>query len=458
MATYGQTLRVANPIENGWVHAGGTDLPVVNLAVTYVLLVPLLVFAVHGSFSFEYGSANSGLGAFGGKIAEATTSSESLRERLQSYLAMLLCLAPMVSYCRVVARVSRRMILMVALPLYAITSALWSQDALLSLRSGVFLLVTTFFAFYLASRFSERQQMELIMLAGGCVVLSSILLVLLWPQFGLDHQWHEGAWQGLFTQKNVCAEATLFLLTPALALSGRGRYEQLLRGCYIALCFLVILMTESRTGWAMTVLYVAFAYGLKVLGRFDRRDLLPVAALLFAGIGVAAVAALEYPTLIISMLSRSESFSGRTQIWNAAMQSILRRPIAGYGFDAFWSLLQGEASRVFAAAGWVVTSAHNGFLNVGLELGVVGLVLVAATFFQALRHATTAFHPGHSRYIDWCIGIVFLTLVYNLDERTLMATQYLPWILYIVACTGLSLAAEQVKTSGGYESNYKEAA
>ena len=52
------------------------------------------------------------------------------------------------------------------------------------------------------------------------------------------------------------------------------------------------------------------------------------------------------------------------------------------------------------------------------------------------RHFIQAF-----RYVDWCIGIVFLTVVYNLDERTLMATEYLPWILYIVACPGLRAAA-----------------
>jgi len=103
--------------------------------------------------------------------------------------------------------------------------------------------------------------------------------------------------------------------------------------------------------------------------------------------------------------------------------------------------MHAEASRIFAAAGWVVTSAHNGFLNVGLELGLIGLALVWVTFVQAFRNANAVFYPGHSGYIDWCIGIVFLTLVYNLDERTLMATQYLPWVLYIVACTALREAA-----------------
>ena len=123
------------------------------------------------------------------------------------------------------------------------------------------------------------------------------------------------------------------------------------------------------------------------------------------------------------------------------LASVLRRPLGGYGFDAFWSMLNGEATRVFSATGWVVTSAHSGFLNVALELGLVGLALVGLTLLQACRYASAAFTPGHSGYVDWCIGIVFLTIVYNLDERTLMAPQYLPWILYILACVGLRKAA-----------------
>ena len=286
-------------------------------------------------------------------------------------------------------------------------------------------------------RFSERQQLELILFVGACIGISSSALAFFWPQFGLDNQLHQGAWQGLFTQKNVCAESTLFLLTPALALPAAGRYGQLLRAGYVVMCLLIILMTQSRTGWAITLLYLGFAFCLNLLGKFGRKDLLPLAAIFFGTAGAMLVAVIGYPSLVLSLIGRSGSFSGREQIWSAISASVLRRPLGGYGFDAFWSLLQGEASRVFVSAGWVVTSAHNGFLNVALELGLVGLALVLITLIQACRHANAAFYPGHSPYVDWCIGIVFLTVVYNLDERTLMATQYLPWILYIIACAGL---------------------
>ncbi len=421
--------------------------PVSCLVVTYLLLAPMLLFAVHGGFSFEHASWNSDLGAVGGKVAVVDTSAESLQERIQSWTALCLCVGAMLPYLRRIGGVGQQMPLMLLLPLYAIASACWSQDPILSLRSGLSLLVDTLFAFYLAARFSHRQQMDLIMVTGACVAALSIALALFWPQFGVDHQLHEGAWQGLFTQKNVCAESMLFLLTPAFAFTSRGRYGQVLRAAYVVLCLLVILMTQSRTGWAMTLCYLGFIGTLRALGSFARKDLLPIVGIAFAAFASAITVMIQYPLILLSLLSRSDSLSGRAQIWGAVTASILRQPIGGYGFDAFWSLLHDEASRVFAATGWVVTSAHNGFLNVTLELGLVGFVLVAATFVQAFRHASAAFHPRRSAYVDWCTGIVFLTLVYNLDERTLMATQYLPWILYVVACTGLANAARSREQS-----------
>ena len=137
--------------------------------------------------------------------------------------------------------------------------------------------------------------------------------------------------------------------------------------------------------------------------------------------------------------------SGRSQIWSAAFESILKHPLLGYGYAAFWSVLNGEMSNIVVATGWVVTGAHNGFLNVWIELGAVGLALVIATFVKAGKDALTCFKSNRSKSIDWYIGILFLTIVYNMDERTLVAQQNLTWMLFIIACVGLSEAARKVR-------------
>ncbi len=427
--------------------AAGSGPPAARLLVSYVVLLPLMIFAVHGAFSFERVARNSQLVAYGGEIAVPTTPSESAQESLQSWVALLLCLAPMLPHCRGVLHTSLRMPLMIVLPLLAAVSAFWSQSAGRSLHGSILLLGMTLFAFYLVNRFSPRQQMELILLTGAFVVVSSVALAILRPQFGVDHQLHPGAWQGLFSQKNVCAQATLFLLSPALALPINNRGGQMLRCMYILLCLLVIGMSQSRSGWAMTALYLGFAFSLKVTRRFRRRDLMPLAGGLVVTVIAASLSIAHFLPSAATIITQSDALSGRLQIWHAILISILREPIGGYGFDAFWSLPYAEASRVFAATGWVVTGAHNGFLNVGLELGVMGFTLVLLTLLQAFRHTRTAFLTAGSSYVDWCIGLVFLTVVYNLDERTLLATQYLPWILYVLACTGLRDAAHGPETA-----------
>jgi exopolysaccharide production protein ExoQ len=420
-----------------------TELPVTRLAVTYFLLLPLMLFAAHGGFSFEHSTWNTDLWASGGKIAMPVSSNDALRDRVQTSVGLGICLLAMASSLRAITAVAQRMPLFVLQAALAISSTLWSQNAGMSLHSGISLLVTTYFAFYLTKYFSERQQLELFILVGGVMAIATLTMVLCWPGAGIDHQAHEGAWQGLYTQKNACASATLFLLTPALALSVRASLGQFLRIIYVTLCLGIIFMTRSRTGWAITASYLVFVAGLRLLGRFRAKDKLPLAVLSIAFVTGAAALLISLSAVLLASMGRSEELSGRIQIWQAILESISRQPWLGYGFDAFWSTLSGEATQVFAATGWVVTSAHSGYLNVALELGLVGFALVMLTLLQAWRHAAVALRPGRSPYFDWCLGIIFLTTIYNLDERTVMAPQSLPWIFFIVACVGLRSAAHR---------------
>ena len=431
----------------GDIVAGPSSLNAGQQVITYLLLLPLIVFSVHGGFSFEHGSWNSELGATGHGIALAASASETLHERAQSWVVLVVCIVAMAPYARLIVEKCGAMPTMLLLSFYAIGSAAWSQDPAASLRSGGYLLFAMLFAFYLTVRFSGRQQMQLVMLTGGVVAVLCVFAALLFPQYGVDHQVHEGVWQGIFTQKNVCAQSLTFLLTPAFALPCRGRYAPVIRALYLSLALLVIVMTQSRTAWAIALGYVAFIAGLRLLARFERSDLIALAAIAFAAATTAFVTAIKFLPELLAFSSRSSNFSGRAEIWSAVMASILKRPVLGYGFDAFWSTLQGEATNVFAATGWIVTGAHCGYLNVGLELGCVGAVLLAITFLQAGRDALKCLRSQRSPYIEWCIGIVFLTLVYNLDERTLMATQYLPWMLYIVACAGLAGEARKMRSA-----------
>lgn len=418
-----------------------------RLMEPYLLIPPLIVFAVHGGFSFEHSSWNNGLGAVSHGIGSASTQGEVFLGRVQSWIALFLCLLVMLFHSRGILQECMSAPIVLVLNFYAFASAWWSQDASASLRSSGFLLFSTLFALFLAERFSPDEQMQLLMKTGWCVFILSIALVFVAPQYALDHQLHEGAWQGIFTQKNVCAQSVLFLTTPAFSLPFVRPGERALRVGYLFCALLIITMTQSRTAWATTVVYIGFIAGLRFIGRFERRQMIPIAGLALLLIAFGGLLSLQFVPALIEASGRSADFSGRSQIWAAVSASISKRPLTGYGFDAFWSVFPGEAFNVFLSAGWAVTGAHCGYLNVLLEVGFAGAFLLLLSMLRAVRHASICFRPERSPYVDWCIGIIFLTLLYNLDERTLMATQYLPWMLYLLACTGLAKMASDLRQS-----------
>ena len=73
----------------------------------------------------------------------------------------------------------------------------------------------------------------------------------------------------------------------------------------------------------------------------------------------------------------------------AVLGFIAKRPVLGYGYQAFWLGLEGESYRIILAVSWVLAQAQNGFLDVMLEMGAVGLVIVLLVFGFAFRDGVT---------------------------------------------------------------------
>jgi len=136
------------------------------------------------------------------------------------------------------------------------------------------------------------------------------------------------------------------------------------------------------------------------------------------------------------------------------MDSILKRPLLGYGFYAFWEGLSGGSGNVVSATHWTVGYAHNGILEIFLQLGLVGVVVFFATLIQALKNAWFCFRNDRSGGYDWYLGLIALTVVYNIDEATVVFPNELLSILYVVACCGLAQAVWQIKQDACSEELY----
>jgi O-antigen ligase len=80
-------------------------------------------------------------------------------------------------------------------------------------------------------------------------------------------------------------------------------------------------------------------------------------------------------------LGRDPSLTGRTIIWQTLLQVDFNR-LLGTGYETFW--LGDRLYQVWGMAG-VVTQAHNGYLETYLNLGIVGLFILAGILISGYR-------------------------------------------------------------------------
>jgi O-antigen ligase len=123
--------------------------------------------------------------------------------------------------------------------------------------------------------------------------------------------------------------------------------------------------------------------------------------------------------------------------------SIVKRPLLGYGYQAFWLGLEGESYRVILAVSWMLAQAQNGFLDIMLENGLAGLAIVLLVFGFAFRDGVVCLLRSRDREqlraVEWYLIIVILTLIYNLDESFLFDPKHLGSMIFLLACIGLKI-------------------
>ena len=424
----------------GWNSSFGA-LSIYHYVLSWVLTLSLVFFACRGTFSF--------LMAASGGITTSSLAAPARQMGVLGYvilpgIAYSIAMWAIVSHLKSVFLVAFQMKILTLLALLTIVSAIWSQDPIRTSYNGVFYLVCTLFAFYLFLRFPATEIMTLVMMTGALVCVLGVFLVVFFPNAGLSNfeVRTAGAWKGMFLDRTTAGKCLTFLLSPALVFGYRKvKFRHV---AYIGLLLTSIVMARAVTAMFVVFAYALFMIGLRISRRLEYRTALLLGVTTFSVCLLVAYFAVPLAADLFAAFGRDLTLTGRTQVWSAIMPSMSQRPLLGYGFYAFWLGMSGESGNVIRAAHWFFGYAHNGMLEIVLQLGLVGLVIFLITFVNAVKDAATCYRE-RSMGVDWYIGLLFLTVLYNIDEATVVWPTDLLSILYIVACCGLSGTARRLK-------------
>ena len=311
----------------------------------------------------------------------------------------------------------RHLLPYIAIVALCMLSVLWSDNPLPTLRRSLSLLTCVAFGVYLTRRFTLRGA---ITMAGQAAVFLGVLSILVFvavPSIGRETALgYEHAMRGVFSQKNPMAECMLLGLTCyAFRILEDG-----LRRSHVAcalLLLLCIVLGRSATSLGIALLMATATLFFALHGRTRLRLLLgfSVGWMVLAAVVMLVVA----PDLMFQLAGRDASLTGRGPLWHEVLRVIAERPLLGHGYAGFWNQDSREVQYLWLMAGWQAPDAHNGYLDVTVELGLVGLVLYLALWSRVTLRGLAAHRRGGVTEARWILLFMLVNAVLNLDEGPL---------------------------------------
>jgi exopolysaccharide production protein ExoQ len=244
-----------------------------------------------------------------------------------------------------------------------------------------------------------------------------------------------GPIEGIVANRNLLGMIALFGLIVFGTMLAAGSMRRVQGIGWLVVAGAVLLLTRSATVTLVAVLVLValgFALWARRVGPDRRRGVYWTAA----GALVASVALLvAFWGRLLELFGKSEDLTGRFDIWNAVIGLASDRPWFGWGWVSYWVPWVEPFNGLAERKGVEYLQAHNAWLDVWMQLGIIGLIAFASIVVGAL----------------WRSWFLAVDRPMDVAGRPLphSAAALLP-LLVLVALIGQSLAESRILVEGGW--------
>jgi exopolysaccharide production protein ExoQ len=264
----------------------------------------------------------------------------------------------------------------------------------------------------------------------------SVVLIKFYPQLGMGFSdWGGYQFTGVSTSKNmlgaVCLISGIFFFWDTVTSWPQRRSPRVRRTIFVNLAFVgmtlwLLNLSDSKTSTICLVLGCLVMAAAQ--SNFGRRHptfvkvMSPAAFLLYVILTLGFGLGSELSVAV----GRSSNMSHRTHIWEVLMSAPIN-PLFGTGYQTFWvgPRLHWAWERL---DGDNVTSAHNGYLQIYLDLGIIGLFLfcafLVATYRKVCKDLTPLTPVGLLGVGLWAV-LIFYNVTEAFAEINLLLASFL---------------------------------
>lgn len=337
-----------------------------------------------------------------------------------------------------------------ALVLAAGASTLWSVEPRTTAELTVLTTLVTALAIAFARAVPAATRPRILTAALVAVVGGSVLWALADGPGAFGADWRgTPLFQGLYRNWNITGYTFALLLPSVLALRPRTWTGRTLQVVGIVGALAALRATNSATsfitGLVLTgIMLVLLGIGIAQTRIRPGRERILWRWVVGAGLVCAVVAAAAFVRVTSTLDKSVSTLSGRTDLWRGVAEVSAQVPLGGFGWGTVWRYhwflqpVNDRSKEINEHVPWPLAHGHSTFFDVLPQLGVLGVVVVAALLLVASWRALTAVLRGADEVATWSFLTVVALLVLGVSEPILSVP--LGWFLLCLVLATLGPA------------------
>ena len=295
-----------------------------------------------------------------------------------------------------------------------------------TLKASIVHIGVTLVLIYIGKQYSWKELLTMLTLYHG-------IAVILFMIFGNEHFGHKN-----YAGPTMAVSAiTIYLWSVNVS----TKYKLI----FMSLATLaVVFVQQAGSGMGKALLFILIC--LLAFLRFLKR-LPPRTAFACMGIFLALAVSLlilitenaEY--IIVEKLGKNMTLTGRTYIWAHVVDAINKYPLFGYGYGGFWQEWRGvddPSFNVRTPSGFKAMHAHNGFLDMGLDFGWIGLSLFSLSLLVNIYYGVLHLIRTQDNTAGLPLIIFTWLIITNFTETSLVSISS-GWAFYVLMTARLTM-------------------
>lgn len=241
-----------------------------------------------------------------------------------------------------------------------------------------------------------------------------------------------GPIEGFVGNRNILASIALMTAIMSLMFFIDKIFNRFDSSATFICAIIVLMLTRSATINITAVCLLILAVGSFILRRTPEK-MKEFFSWLFIGLCLTiGVLVIKFRDIVFPLFDRDPDFTNRERIWDLVIHYALQKP-EGWGWVTYWPIWDYPYNIINSVEKSHAIHAHNAFLDVWLQLGIIGLILFAVSCFLLSASAWRMAEKSHTG--ESTIPVIYMLLTAALMLQSFTESRILTegnWVLLVL--------------------------